>query len=89
MKKQSKAQKIDLELDNYLRQLEKDANALELVERHLKAHAVMNAALHCSEEVLPSPLYTQVVKTLEDIKKVIQTYGRTIPKFDAEDAKVE
>ncbi len=84
-----KDDKIKIELENYVRQLEKDANTLELMERHLKAHAVMNAALHCAEEVLPSPLYIQVVSTLGDIKKLLRTYKRKVPKFDAEDVKVE
>ena len=89
MKKQTKDQKLHLELNNYVRQLEKDMNTFEMMERHLKAHAVMNAALHCAEEVLPSPLYTQVVNTLGDIKKVLRTYKRKVPKFDADDVKVE
>ena len=80
MKKQNKDQKIKLELENYVRQLEKDANTLEMCERFLKAQAVMNASLHCNEEVIPSPLYNQVVGTLKKIKEFLQVYIRKVVK---------
>lgn len=89
MKKPTKQEQLELDLDNSIRQLEKDANTLERVERHLKAHAVMNAALHCQEEVIPSPLYQQVLQTLKDIKKLLRVSKRKIKKFDAEQTKVE
>ena len=89
MKKQNKNQKLQLELENYVRQLEKDANTFEMCERYLKAHAVMNASLHCNEEVIPSPLYNQVVGTLKNIKEVLKVYKRKVVKFDVEDVKVE
>lgn len=73
-----------LELENYVRELEKCDNVLMLVERKLRAEAEANAALHCAEEILPSPLYIQVVDQRRNIKESLRTWRRKIPKLDAE-----
>lgn len=42
------------------RELEKARDALAAAELHLSRHAEMNAALHCSERVMHSPLHAKV-----------------------------
>ena len=85
-KKDKKRIKEETELNNYVRELEKADNALELVEQHLHATAKANAALHCDDEILFSPLYTQVVGIRSGIKTVLRKYKRKIPKEDIDEA---
>ena len=81
MDKRSKAElKKETELLGYVRELEKADNTLEQTERYLKAHAEMNASLHCANEILFSPLYGQVVNARQGIKTVLRTWKRKIPK---------
>ena len=76
----------ETELDNYARELEKADNALELVEQHLHATAKANATLHCDDEILFSPLYTQVVGVRNGIKTVLRKYKRKVPKESVDEA---
>ena len=87
MKKKDKEKlRREIELDNYARELEKADNVLELVEQHLHATAKANAALHCDDEILFSPLYTQVVGARNGIKTALRKFKRKVPKEDADEA---
>lgn len=87
MKKADKKRiKDETELINYVRELEKSDNVLELVEQHLHATAKANAALHCDDEILFSPLYVQVVSSRNGIKMVLRKYRRKVPKEDIDKA---
>jgi len=87
MKKKDKEKlKQEVELDNYVRELEKSDNVLELVEQHLHALGKSNAALHCDDEIVFSPLYTLVTKQREGIKLALRKFKRKVPKEDADAA---
>ena len=49
------------------RELEKAHDTLEVVQRHLAAVAEGNAALHCADRVIYSPLYAKVESTIGGI----------------------
>ncbi len=80
-----KEDKQRLEIENYVRELEKTDNVLEVVQRLLKADADRNAALHCASEVVYSPLYGQVDMARKGIKMVLRTWKRKIPKAKVEE----
>lgn len=73
------------ELENYVRELQKANDTLEQVQTYLKAHANMNAALHCTDEVIPPPLYGQVKGSRDGIRAVLRTWKRKVPKLKADD----
>lgn len=81
----TKDEKKQTELDNYLRELEKADHTLRLVEMFFKFHAAQNAALHCDEEVVPSPLYKKVIESRKGIKLAMRKWKRKIPKLSADD----
>ena len=87
MKKADKKRiKEETELNNYIRELEKSDNVLELMEQHLHAIAKGNAALHCDDEIVFSPLYEQVLGARRGIKLVLRKYKRKVPKEDIDKA---
>ena len=49
------------------RELAKAEDTLIVCLRHLTSHAEMNAALHCSERVMYSPLHAKVEATIDGI----------------------
>lgn len=49
------------------RELEKAREALTGAEQHLARHAEMNAALHCAERVMYSPLHAKVIAAIAGI----------------------
>ena len=49
------------------RELEKAQIALIAALKHLGAHAEMNAALHCAERVMYSPLHAKIESTIDGI----------------------
>ncbi|MFE3429865.1 hypothetical protein [Streptomyces sp. NPDC059171] len=53
------------------RELAKAHDALMDVEVHLARHAEMNAALHCSERVMYSPLHAKVDVAIHGIKHAL------------------
>lgn len=59
------------------RELEKARETLAAAETHLARHAEMNAALHCSERVMYSPLHAQVVATVTGIEHALTRTDRT------------
>ena len=90
MSKETKKElKEEIALDNFARELEKCDNVLELNERHLKALAESNAALHGDEEVIYSPLYQRIVAQRKDIKIALRKAKRKVVKKDADEAAKE
>lgn len=85
----TKDEKKQTELDNYLRELEKSDNVLSLVEKYFKFHAAMNASLHCDDEVVPSPLYKQIIEARKGIKLAMRKWKRKIPKFSADEVAAD
>lgn len=79
-----KEDKQRIEIENYVRELEKADNVLESIQRLLKADAERNAALHCASEIIYSPLYGQVDMARKGIKMVLRTWKRKIPKQKVE-----
>lgn len=53
------------------RELAKATDVLALAERHLARHAEANAALHCSERVMYSPLHARVASVLLSAERVL------------------
>ncbi|MGW5426843.1 hypothetical protein ACWET9_06400 [Streptomyces sp. NPDC004059] len=58
------------------RELEKAREALTAAETHLARHAEMNAALHCAERVMYSPLHAKVTAAVGQIDHAL---ARTEP----------
>ena len=54
------------------RELEKAREALAGTETHLARHAEMNAALHCADRVMYSPLHAKVTAALAGIDHALQ-----------------
>lgn len=77
---EEKIKRLNDEADNYVRELEKSMNAFENLKKYLKAHSEMNAALHKAEEVIPSPLYSDVVMSMRGIRAVLRSWKRKVPK---------
>jgi hypothetical protein len=80
----SKIDRQKIELENYVRELEKSLGVFKNVEKYLKASAMANAALHLSQEVLPPPLYGQVTMAMKGIRLVLRSYKRKVPKLSVE-----
>lgn len=64
------------------RELEKAREALAAAETHLARHAEMNAALHCSERVMYSPLHAKVQTAIHGIEHAL---ARTETATDQDD----
>jgi len=77
---EEKVIQLNREADNYVRELEKSMNAFENIQRFLKAHSQMNAALHVSQEVIYPPLYSDVVNAMKGIRLALRSWKRKIPK---------
>jgi hypothetical protein len=54
------------------RELEKARHALAGAEQHLARHAEMNAALHCADRVMYSPLHAKVAASIAGIDHALQ-----------------
>lgn len=54
-----------------LRQLQKIADTMEVVEDHFSAEARMNAALHMATSVRPAPLAAAVITARDDLNALI------------------
>lgn len=63
------------------RELEKAQIALIAALKHLGAHAEMNAALHCADRVMYSPLHTKIESTIGGIDHAL---ARTQPAVTAQ-----
>lgn len=61
------------------RELDKAREALTAAETHLARHAEMNAALHCADRVLYSPLHAKVINAIGQIDHALI---RTEPNED-------
>lgn len=57
--------------DDLARQMQKVADVLAVVDRHLTAEASMNAALHMAETVRPAPLAVAVSAAKDDLLRLI------------------
>jgi hypothetical protein len=68
------------------RELEKAREALTGVETHLARHAEMNAALHCSERVMYSPLHAKVTAAIAGIENALARTGQSLPTHDSQDS---
>ncbi|MEV6547956.1 hypothetical protein AB0M57_04510 [Streptomyces sp. NPDC051597] len=65
------------------RELEKASEALSAAERHLAKHAEMNAALHCAERVMYSPLHAKVAAAIGQIEHALtRTEPPRLPTLD-------
>ena len=53
------------------RELEKAHDTLEVVQRHLAAVAEGNAALHCADRVIYSPLHAKVEATINGVRMAL------------------
>lgn len=58
-----------------LRELAKAREALSSAERHLAHHAESNAALHCANNVMYSPLHAKVTAAIAGIDHAYARYG--------------
>ncbi|MFJ9633740.1 hypothetical protein ACIRU8_39210 [Streptomyces sp. NPDC101175] len=61
------------------RELEKAQIALIAALKHLGAHAEMNAALHCADRVMYSPLHTKIESTISGIDHALARTTQTEP----------
>jgi hypothetical protein len=66
------------------RELQKAHAALAAAEAHLASHAEMNAALHCSERVMYSPLHAKVQAALTGIDHALARTDHHLPHTDEE-----
>jgi hypothetical protein len=60
---------------NLKRELEKAREVLKLCELYLARHAEMNAAIHCSEKVMYSPLHSRVQSSLYSVERYLDEVG--------------
>jgi hypothetical protein len=60
------------------RELEKARDALAAAEVHLARHAEMNAALHCAERVMYSPLHAKVTAAIAGIEHALARTERPV-----------
>jgi hypothetical protein len=67
------------------RELKKAREALTGAEAHLARHAEMNAALHCADRVMYSPLHAKVTSALAGIDHALQRTrnGSHVPTLDS------
>jgi hypothetical protein len=61
------------------RELEKAQIALIAALKHLGAHAEMNAALHCADRVMYSPLHAKIESTIDGIDHALARTAQTEP----------
>ncbi|MET7944251.1 hypothetical protein [Streptomyces sp. NPDC005302] len=61
------------------RELEKAQIALIAALKHLSAHAEMNAALHCADRVMYSPLHAKVESAVSGIDHALNRTTQTEP----------
>ncbi len=66
------------------RELEKAQVALIAALKHLGAHAEMNAALHCADRVMYSPLHAQVDSAIQGIDHALARTDRPLPTLDSQ-----
>lgn len=68
------------------RELDKAREALASAETHLARHAEMNAALHCSERVMYSPLHAKVTAAIAGIDYALARTepGPALPTQDSQ-----
>lgn len=72
------------------RELEKAHAALAAAETHLARHAEMNAALHCSERVMYSPLHAKVTAAIHGIEHALSRTDHTNPPAnDSQNSDIE
>jgi hypothetical protein len=65
------------------RELEKARAALIAAQAHLAAHAEMNAALHCADRVVYSPLHARVTNAVLGIDQALERTDRpNVPTLD-------
>lgn len=62
-------------MNDLIRELLKALDVLKQCERHFSAEAEMNAALHLSENVRPSPLSASVSTEVAQLEAVIAHYS--------------
>lgn len=62
---------MDPTITDLRRELEKAREALEGAATHLARHAEMNAALHCAERVMYSPLHAKVTAAVAGIEHAL------------------
>ncbi|MGW8679598.1 hypothetical protein ACWGNN_00765 [Streptomyces sp. NPDC055817] len=68
------------------RELEKARDALAATETHLARHAEMNAALHCADRVMYSPLHAKVAAAIGQIDHALaRTDHPNAPTLDSQD----
>lgn len=58
-------------INDYQRELTKARDALVAARTHLARHAEMNAALHCAERVIYSPLHARVDSAITGIEAAL------------------
>lgn len=51
-------------VDDLRREMAKMLDVLDMCEQHLSHHAAANAALHCSDKVMYSPLHARVTSVM-------------------------
>ena len=66
------------------RELEKAREALSAAETHLARHAEMNAALHCADRVMYSPLHAKVTNAIAGIEHALARTDRPLPTLDSQ-----
>ncbi|MEV6854708.1 hypothetical protein AB0M89_12975 [Streptomyces microflavus] len=79
------AQPTDPSITDLRRELAKAHDALMAAESHLARHAEMNAALHCSERVMYSPLHAKVDTAIHGIKHALARTEDTTDQDDDSD----
>jgi len=68
------------------RELDKAREALEAAEQHLAHHAEMNAALHCSDRVMYSPLHAKVTTAIAGIEHALARTDHPLPTLDSQNS---
>lgn len=79
------ADMTDSTVTDLRRELAKAREALAAAETHLARHAEMNAALHCSDRVMYSPLHAKVTAALHGIDHALERTDRpNVPTLDSQ-----
>ncbi len=74
---------MDPTVTDLRRELEKVRLALIAALKHLGAHAEMNAALHCADRVMYSPLHAKVDSAIQGIDQALtRTAQPNLPTLD-------
>ncbi|MDX3232972.1 hypothetical protein [Streptomyces sp. ME19-01-6] len=77
----------DSTVNDLRRELAKAREALAAAETHLARHAEMNAALHCADRVMHSPLHAKVTAAVHGIDHALERTARTSPPtLDSQDS---